>query len=62
MTDHAKTTRLQKKEVAYVAGQLRSVNLDWVSSQLSSRKGTYTTINFSHIIIELSRQWLINYA
>ena len=28
MTDCAKTTRLQRKEVAYVAGQLRSVNLD----------------------------------
>ena len=28
MTDHAKTTRLRKKEVAYVAGQLHSVNLD----------------------------------
>ena len=30
MTNHMKTTRLQKKEVAYVTGQLRSVNLDLV--------------------------------
>ena len=30
MTDHAKTTCLQKKEVAYVAGQLCFVNLDLV--------------------------------
>ena len=30
MTDRAKTTRLQKKEVAYVAGQLHSVNLELV--------------------------------